>query len=51
MKLFAHHGPRRWFAWYPVHVGSSEYAWLEFVTREYWGFKDGYTYKRIGARF
>lgn len=27
----------RWFAWYPVHVGWGEFAWLERVhrTRKY----------------
>lgn len=50
MKLFGHRGPQRWFAWYPVHVGFSECAWLEIVEREYWGLKDGWSYKRIKPR-
>ena len=25
----------RWFAWYPVLIGTRKYAWLEMVERRY----------------
>ena len=33
MIIGANREPEQWFAWFPVHIGWGEWAWLQTVWR------------------